>query len=123
MRAHVCHGMKNHLKSNRSGEIPLSAHPPLSLDQFIRQSGLSAPTCWRYRKKGGVKSVIIGGRHFISREAIAEAKLELTQMGHVPTNAHRSLDGSDPTMPRFEAKAAEGTPEFTQVNCDKSNSW
>ncbi len=52
--------------------VPLAAQPPLSLDQFMRQSGLSAATCWRYRKRGWLKTVIIAGRHYVPREAIAE---------------------------------------------------
>jgi hypothetical protein len=51
--------------------IPLAAHPPLALDQFIRQSGLSPATCWRYRKKGWLQTVVIAGRHYVTREAIA----------------------------------------------------
>jgi hypothetical protein len=53
-------------------EIPLAAHPPLALDLYIRQSGLSPATCWRYRKKGWLQTVVIAGRHYVTREAIAE---------------------------------------------------
>ena len=52
-------------------DIPLSADPPLSLDLFIRQSGLSPTTCWRYRKKGWLETIVIANRHYITREAIA----------------------------------------------------
>lgn len=61
--------------------------------------------------------------YLVTREAIAESRLELSKLGLVPTNEHRSLDGRDPTMPHFELKATEGTPEHTKANCDKSNSW
>ena len=61
--------------------------------------------------------------YLVSRDAIAEAKLELTQLGVVPTNQHRSLDGRDPTLPHFEDKVTPGTPEHTKANCDKSNAW
>jgi hypothetical protein len=53
-------------------DIPLSAMPPLSLDEFMRQTGLSQATCWRYRKKGWLKTVVISGRHYVPRIAIAE---------------------------------------------------
>ena len=54
-----------------STDIPLSAHPPLSLDLFIRQSGLSPTTCWRYRTRGWLQTIVIANRHYITREAIA----------------------------------------------------
>lgn len=52
--------------------LPLAAHPPISLDQFLRESGLSPATGWRYRRKGWLKTITIAGRHYISRESIAE---------------------------------------------------
>ena len=52
-------------------EIPLSAHPPLSLDAFLRESGLSPATGWRYRRKGWLETIVIAGRHYITREAIS----------------------------------------------------
>jgi len=51
--------------------IPLAAHPPLSLDKFMEQSGLSPVTCWRYRKRGWLQTVVIANRHYVTREAIA----------------------------------------------------
>jgi len=58
--------------STESSEIPLAAQPPLALDLFIRQSGLSPATCWRYRKRGWLKTVLIAGRHYITRGSIAQ---------------------------------------------------
>lgn len=52
--------------------LPLNVLPPLALDLFMIQTGLSQATCWRYRKKGWLKTVVIANRHYISREAIAE---------------------------------------------------
>jgi len=52
--------------------IPLAAHPPLSLDKFMEQSGLSPVTCWRYRKKGWLQTCVIANRHYVTREAIAQ---------------------------------------------------
>jgi hypothetical protein len=34
------------------GMTSLDAEPIMSLDKFIEQTGLSAVTLWRYRKKG-----------------------------------------------------------------------
>ena len=67
-------GMQVHSISNQSDDagVPLAAHPPLALDQFMRQSGLSPATVWRYRKRGWLVVVTIAGRHYISRQAIAE---------------------------------------------------
>ena len=45
--------------------------PPLALDKFIEQTGLSAVTVWRYRKKGFLATVNICGRHYILRTEIA----------------------------------------------------
>ena len=53
-------------------EIPLNAHPPISLDKFMEQSGLSPATCWRYRKRGWLSTIVIAGRNYVTREAIAE---------------------------------------------------
>jgi hypothetical protein len=59
------------IQSSESG-LPLSAHPPLALDQFMRQSGWSNATLWRYRKRGWLNVITIAGRHYVTREAIAE---------------------------------------------------
>jgi hypothetical protein len=58
--------------SIQKSDIPLTGHPPLALDLYIRQSGLSPATCWRYRKRGWLKTIVIAGRHYVTREAIAE---------------------------------------------------
>jgi cysteinyl-tRNA synthetase, unknown class len=66
---------------------------------------------------------IFSVEYLVSRERIAETGAELKSLGLVPTNAHRSLNGTDPTMPSFDSKPAEGTPEYTRAMCDKTNSW
>lgn len=38
----------------------------------MEQSGLSPATCWRYRKRGWLKTITIAGRHYITRAAIAD---------------------------------------------------
>jgi hypothetical protein len=52
--------------------VPLYAHPPLSLDKFMEQSGISPTTCWRHRKKGWLQTIVIANRHYVTRDAIAE---------------------------------------------------
>jgi hypothetical protein len=49
----------------------LDAEPMMSLDKFIEQTGLSAVTVWRYRKKGMLTTVNICGRQYILRAEIA----------------------------------------------------
>jgi hypothetical protein len=46
--------------------------PMMSLDKFIEQTGLSAVTVWRYRRKGMLATVNICGRHYILRILRAE---------------------------------------------------
>ncbi len=52
--------------------LPLETLPPLALDLFIQQSGLSPATCWRYRRRGWLKTVVIAGRIYVPRAAIAD---------------------------------------------------
>lgn len=51
---------------------PLSAFPPVRLRRFAEDVGLSLATLWRYRRRGWLRTVLIGGQHFVTREAIAE---------------------------------------------------
>ena len=46
--------------------------PPMSLDKFMDESGLSPVTCWRFRKRGWLKVENIAGRNYITRAAILE---------------------------------------------------
>jgi hypothetical protein len=52
--------------------IPLNAHPPIALDKYLAESGISPVTAWRYRRKGWLKTINICGRHYLTRDAIAE---------------------------------------------------
>jgi hypothetical protein len=49
----------------------VDSDPPMSLDKFIEQTGLSAATLWRFRKKGFLRTINICGRHYILRSEIA----------------------------------------------------
>ena len=57
--------------------VPLEAHPPISMDCFVQQSGLSPVTLWRFRKRGWLKTCVIAGRHYITREEIARFNTRL----------------------------------------------
>jgi hypothetical protein len=63
----------------------LDAEPMMSLDKFIEQTGLSAVTVWRYRKKGMLTTVNICGRQYILRAEIARlmnAQLPANLLNH-----------------------------------------
>ena len=49
----------------------IDSEPPLALDKFIQQSGLSAVTVWRYRRLGWLNTLNICGRHYLTRAEIA----------------------------------------------------
>jgi len=50
---------------------PMNALPPMSLDRFQELSGWSFTTLWRFRKKKWLRTMVISGRHYVSREEIA----------------------------------------------------
>jgi hypothetical protein len=49
----------------------LDSEPPMALDKFIEQTGLSPVTIWRFRKKRFLQTVNICGRHYVLRSEIA----------------------------------------------------
>jgi len=49
----------------------IDSEPPIALDKFIEQSGLSAVTVWRYRRSGWLNTLNICGRHYVTRAEIA----------------------------------------------------
>jgi hypothetical protein len=49
----------------------LDSEPPMALDKFIEQTGLSPVTIWRFRKKKFLQTVNICGRHYVLRSEIA----------------------------------------------------
>jgi hypothetical protein len=59
-------------KIDQNTKVPLNALPPVSMDLFLQQSGFSPTTAWRYRKRGWLRTIVIGGRHYVTRQAIAE---------------------------------------------------
>jgi hypothetical protein len=71
--------------------LPLSAFPPIRLNQFASDAGLSLATLWRYRRRGWLHTMLIGGSHFVSREAIAEfnARAERGEFSSPPRTPQR----------------------------------
>jgi hypothetical protein len=49
----------------------LDSEPPMALDKFIEQTGLSPVTIWRFRKKKFLQTVNICGRHYVLRSEVA----------------------------------------------------
>jgi len=45
--------------------------PPISLNHFIQQMGITSITAWRFRKAGKLKTVNICGRLYVPAEEIA----------------------------------------------------
>jgi hypothetical protein len=46
------------------------SEPPIALDKFIEESGISAVTVWRYRRAGLLRTLNIYGRHYLTRAEI-----------------------------------------------------
>jgi len=61
---------------NHNANTPsIDSEPPIALDKFIEQSGLSAVTLWRYRRVGWLNTLNIRGRHYLTRAKIARFNL------------------------------------------------
>ena len=51
-------------------QIAVDSNPPMALDKFIAESGLSPATIWRYRRAGWLRTLNIAGRLYITRAEI-----------------------------------------------------
>ena len=51
-------------------EPATDSEPPIALDKFIEQSGISAVTVWRYRRAGMLNALNICGRLYLTRAEI-----------------------------------------------------
>ena len=58
--------------NDNANKVPaaIDSEPPIALDKFIEQSGLSAVTVWRYRRAGWLNTLNICGRHYVTRAEI-----------------------------------------------------
>jgi len=64
--------------------------PPVALGTFLDRMGVAPITGWRWRKKGWLKTINIGGRQYVTAEDAAEfsrraAAGEFAQEHKVPT--------------------------------------
>jgi hypothetical protein len=59
-----------HNKTKEAAAL-IDSEPPIALDKFIQQSGLSPVTVWRYRRAGWLNTLNICGRHYLTRCEIA----------------------------------------------------
>jgi len=69
--------------------VAIDSEPPIALDKFIEQSGLSAVTLWRYRRVGWLNTLNICGRHYLTRSEIARfnARAAAGEFAKEPTKA------------------------------------
>lgn len=56
--------------SERPASSATDSEPPIALDKFIEQSGISAVTIWRYRRAGMLNALNICGRLYLTRAEI-----------------------------------------------------
>jgi hypothetical protein len=61
----------NDHETKRNPNTFIDSEPPMALDKFIEQTGLSPVTIWRFRKKKFLQTVNICGRHYVLRSEVA----------------------------------------------------
>src|ERR1051326_1332216 len=69
----ICgHGEPARNEQSSPGNVSpeLDASPPIALDKFMAESGLSPVTIWRYRRAGWLRTLNINGRHYLTRAEI-----------------------------------------------------
>jgi hypothetical protein len=59
--------------------VLVDSEPPMALDKFIEQTGLSPVTVWRFRKKKFLQTVNICGRHYVLRSEIARFNASISR--------------------------------------------
>ena len=82
------HGMNNDASKP---SVATDSDPPIALDKFIEQSGLSVVTVWRYRRAGWLNTLNICGRHYLTRSEIARfnARAAAGEFAKAPTKPKR----------------------------------
>jgi hypothetical protein len=65
--------------------------PPMALDKFIEESGLSPVTVWRYRRAGWLQTLNICGRHYLTRSEIGRfnARAASGEFAKIPAKPRR----------------------------------
>lgn len=84
------------------------AHPPVSLDKFLAEMGLSPVSGWRFRNRGWIKTVNIAGRHYVPYESIVEFN----------KRAARGEFSRQLSNPKDNAKTAHRTRKPAKVACE-----
>jgi hypothetical protein len=71
--------------------VATDSDPPIALDKFIEQSGLSVVTGWRYRRAGWLHTLNICGPHYLTRSEIARfnARVAAGEFAKAPTKPKR----------------------------------
>lgn len=95
--AHHAPSVTGNTSPSVQATIPLESVPPISMDRFTEQSGLSPVTLWRFRKKGWIKTCVIAGRHYLTAAQIAEFNARL---------ASNEFAGDGPRTPSRQGIAA-----------------
>jgi hypothetical protein len=81
-------------ETTRNRETYVDSDPPMALDKFIEQTGLSPVTIWRFRKKHFLRTVNICGRHYVLRSEIARFNSRALA-GEFSKPCNRPLHGAD----------------------------
>jgi hypothetical protein len=74
----------------------VDSDPPISLDKFIEQTGLSPVTIWRFRKKKFLQTINICGRHYVLRSEVARFNARALA-GEFSKPCNRPLHATDRT--------------------------
>src|SRR5437773_5225445 len=85
-------------ETTRNHNARVDSDPPMALDKFIEQTGLSPVTIWRFRKKDFLRTVNICGRHYVLRSEVARFNAralagEFSKPLNRPLHAARGVTG------------------------------
>ena len=72
----------------------IDSEPPIALDKFLEESGISATTLWRYRRAGWLTTLNICGRHYLTRAEIMRFNTRAAS-GEFAKELTRPIRGSD----------------------------
>ena len=77
---------------NKSSAV-IDSEPPIALDKFLEESGLSAVTVWRYRRVGWLNTLNICGRHYLTRAEISRfnARAAAGEFSRRPSEPKRNI--------------------------------
>jgi hypothetical protein len=63
--------------------------PPMALDRWTADVGINPSTAWQWRKRGGLKTVNVAGRHYITAAQRTEflRRAEAGEFAQAPSGA------------------------------------